>query len=74
MLLQTGEKMVISIDGLFGLPRKKSAGTSYRNAVHGGLFFCDQSYVDQFVKESSAVKSVNMVSLNLSIEIDVQIT
>ena len=56
--------MVISIDGLFGLPRNKSAGTSYRNAVHGGLFFCDQSNVDQFVKESSAVKSVNMVSLN----------
>ena len=51
--------MVISIDGLFGLPRKKSA-----NAVHGGLYFCDQSNVDRFVKESSAVKRVNMVSLN----------
>ena len=30
----------------------------------GVYFFCDQSNVDQFVKESSAVKSVNMVSLN----------
>ena len=53
--------MVLSIDGLFGLPRKKSAGKSYRNAVHGGLFFCNQSNVDQFVNESCAVKSMNVV-------------
>ena len=42
-----------SIDGLFGLPRKKSAGVSHRSAVHGDYFFCDQAQVDEVVKTSS---------------------
>ena len=37
------------MDALFGLPRKKSSGTSYRDAIHGHYFFCDQSAVDEFV-------------------------
>ena len=53
---------MLSIDGLFGLPRKKSAGTSYRSAVHGSLFFCDQIQVDKFVKDSAGTKTVSMVS------------
>ena len=30
-----------SMDGLFGLPRKKSAGKSHRPSLHGHLFFED---------------------------------
>lgn len=48
--------MVLSIDALFGLPRKKSSGVSHREAVHGPLFFCDQSEVDEFVNTCSTKK------------------
>ena len=41
--------MVMSMDALFGLPRKKSTGISYRGAIHGHYFFNDQSMVDEFV-------------------------
>ena len=40
------------MDGLFGLPRKKSAGRSHRPSLHGRLFFEDQEGVDQFVNEA----------------------
>ena len=36
------------MDALFGLPRKKAAGESYRDALHGQLFFFD---ADAYVKE-----------------------
>ena len=41
--------MVLSMDALFGLPRKKSSGTSYGDAIHGHYFFEDQCMVDEFV-------------------------
>ena len=41
------------MDALFGLPRKKAAGKSYREALHGHLFFGPQSLVDDFVSSSS---------------------
>ena len=45
---------------LFGLPRKKAAGCSYRPAVLGKLFFCDQVLVDEFVSaERSNVYQVS---------------
>ncbi len=53
--------MVLSIDALFGLPRKKSAGVSHRDPVQGSLFFCDQSSVDEFVKTSCHPKKLEMV-------------
>jgi len=37
------------VDALFGLPRKKSAGTSHRDPLHGSLFFGDQAAVDEYV-------------------------
>ena len=37
-------KVVFAIDGLFGLPHKKSAGVSHRSAVQASLFFCDQDF------------------------------
>ena len=41
------------MDGLFGLPRKKSAGTSFRSALHGHLFFGQQEKVDEHVAMAS---------------------
>ena len=55
---------VLSIDALFGLPRKKSAGRSFRESLHGHLFFSQQSLVDEYVqyykmgKKSSKVLDV----------------
>lgn len=41
------------MDALFGLPRKKSAGKSFRSALHSHIFFGNQQSVDEFVAESS---------------------
>ena len=46
------------MDALFGLPRKKSAGSSHRKSLHGHLHFLNQSDVDQFVKEAQRDKPV----------------
>lgn len=45
--------LVLSMDALFGLPRKKSAGISYRESLHGDLFFGSQASVDEFVSSST---------------------
>ena len=37
------------MDALFGLPRKKSAGQSVRDSLHGDIFFSKQNTVDEFV-------------------------
>lgn len=52
--------MVLSMDALFGLPRKKSAGNSYRDALHGDLFFGDQAAVDEYVASYKAQKIDNV--------------
>ena len=44
--------MVYAIDALFGLPRKKAAGVSHREPLHGHLFFLDQSAIDEYVATS----------------------
>ncbi|CAI8049128.1 hypothetical protein GBAR_LOCUS27057, partial [Geodia barretti] len=44
---------MISMDALFGLPRKKSAGQSHRDPLHGHIFFKDQPSVDEHVASSS---------------------
>ena len=41
--------MVLSLDALFGLPRKKAAGKSHRDPLHGDVFFDSQSSVDEHV-------------------------
>ena len=58
-------KLVLAMDAFFGLPRKKSAGTSYRDPLHGELFFCRQSPVDLFVEESAMSKK-STASTNVS--------
>ena len=42
------------MDAFFGLPRKKSAGVSFRDPIHGDLFFGQQERVDEFVALASA--------------------
>ena len=37
------------MDALFGLPRRKLAGESFRNPLHGHVFFGDQESVDEYV-------------------------
>ena len=37
------------MDALFGLPRKKAAGVSLREPLHGALFFGNQMAVDEHV-------------------------
>ena len=40
---------MVFMDALFGLPRKKSAGISFRDALHGHLFFGKQEEVDEHI-------------------------
>lgn len=54
---------ICSMDALFGLPRKKAAGCSHRGALHGDLFFCEQSPVDEFIACSEQRKHVPSVRL-----------
>ena len=42
------------MDALFGLPRKKSAGKSVKEPVHGHLFFKEQQSVDEFVESATS--------------------
>ena len=53
------------MDALFGLPRKKSAGTSYREPLLKDVFFNDQSLVDEFVADSGETKTNLSVSFHL---------
>ena len=55
------------MDGLFGLPRKKSAGRSHRPSLHGHLFFEDQEGVDQFVSEAQRRLSKNDANVGFCI-------
>ena len=48
--MKDGGIKIISLDALFGLPRRKLAGKSYRDALHGHLWFADQEKVDIFVE------------------------
>ena len=49
---------MLAMDAVFGLPRKKSAGVSYRGPLHEELFFCSQSPVDEFVNESYSMNKL----------------
>lgn len=55
--------MIVSLDAIFGLPRKKAAGKSVRQPLHGDLFFADQSQIDEYVDNAArATKVVTKVS------------
>ena len=44
------------MDALFGLPRRKSAGQSHRQPLHGSLFFKDQHEVDEHIAGAKGQK------------------
>lgn len=56
--------VIVSFDALFGLPRKKAAGSSHRDPLYGDLFFGCQSAVDNYVMayEMSGQRMPNMCS------------
>ena len=60
---QNGGKTILSMDALFGLPRKKSAGVSHRDPLLKDVFFYDQLEVDRFVSENECGKGNQMVSM-----------
>ena len=56
---------MVSMDALFGLPRKKAAGSSFRQPLHGKLFFEDQENVDTFVQLApKAKKQISKVRIS----------
>lgn len=64
--MQGNGKVVLSMDALFGLPRKKAAGISHRQALHGAIFFQDQSSVDSFVSNFHEARySHNKVTVSI---------
>ena len=56
------------MDALFGLPRKKSAGFSYRKPLHGHIYFCDQSLVDEYVSDYVMGKGLVKVCLRYYVD------
>ena len=62
--MQTEGKIIYAMDALFGLPRKKAAGVSYRPAVQGHLFFVEQSCVDEHVTGAKTQKLMANVCYN----------
>ena len=53
---QGSGKMMLSVDAIFGLPRKKTAGESVRPPLRGELFFLDQDLVDECVSSANTIK------------------
>ena len=53
-------RMILSMDALFGLPRKRSSGLSCRDALHGTVYFVHQPSVDEFV-QSTALEKIPQV-------------
>ena len=56
LYIQGRGKMIVSMDAIFGLPRKKAAGGSVRAPLHGSIYFYDQMTVDECIETSSKQK------------------
>ena len=54
--------MILSLDALFGLPRKISSGQRHGEPLHGHIFFKSQSSVDEHVASAPQRKVCNKVS------------
>ena len=63
--VQSEGKVIYAMDALFGLPRKRAAGVSYRPAVQANLFFLEQSCVDEHVAGAKAHKLMENVCLTI---------
>lgn len=55
------------MDALFGLPRKKSSGTSCRDALHGEAMFLNQSDIDEFAATMALpkIKASGVIDFNV---------
>ena len=53
-LFQFFRVLVLLFTPWIGLPRKKAAGKSFRDPLHGSLFFGDQCAVDEHVAAHEA--------------------
>lgn len=51
------------MDALFGLPRKKAAGTSFREVLHGQLFFANQEAVNEYVYLHTSDRTKSQVKI-----------
>ncbi len=61
--------LVLSAGALCGLPRKKAAGISHRDALHGSVFF-DRNEVDEYVASyNTTSKKVTKVSIQTQFQI-----
>ena len=60
---QESGTVVYAMDALFGLPRKKAAGTSCREALHGQLFFENQEAVDEYVYLHTSDRTKSQVKI-----------
>ncbi len=49
--LQEKGTVIVSMDALFGLPRKKAAGSSHKAPLNQGMYFLSQQDVDDFVNK-----------------------
>ena len=56
IILQGRGKVIYAMDAVFGLPRKRSAGLSYRDPVNGHLLFYDQAILDEYVSTYQTTK------------------
>lgn len=50
VMLQSTGTVTISLDGNFGLVRKKNSGSSYQKPYANGFYFIDADETDQFVQ------------------------
>lgn len=66
VLLQgDGGKLVYAVDALFGLPRKKAAGVSHREPLHGHLFFLDSLQLMNMLLQVKYHRNIGMrLSMN----------
>ena len=51
-----GDKVVFAMDAIFGLPRKMSAGVSFRPPLYRDMYFLDQG--KDGTRKSGVVKDV----------------
>lgn len=66
-MFQEQGTVVISMDALFGLPCKRTSGTSYRPPLYGSVYFLQHDEVNSFVKHHIN-PSVNNVTDDFFVE------
>ena len=54
--LQQDGKVYYSIDGNFGLCRKRASGISVRAPLHGQTMFFDQESIDKYIQSYGTIK------------------